>query len=161
MDDSKKLPMAVPAGNHDIRPALPALSALLGKADSSAGYVTNIKGEGMERAALITQSLSVPSHDLDSLNGEVFRAQYYLANVVDFISETGEIVPLPRIVLISPDGETLAFTSEGALRSFDLIRQLLGDGPWAPPLPISAVPIKTRRGYRTFRLILGEKNEKV
>lgn len=160
MEESQSYPMAVSTTKPEAKSVLPALSGLLSQPGAGHGYITNIKPDGMASAELITQALAGESFDLDSLAGQVFPCRYYLARQVEFVSEAGEAIPLPRIVLVSPDGATVAFTSDGALQSFDLIRQLCGDGPWDPPLPISAVPIRTRRNYRTFRLILGRKNEK-
>lgn len=116
---------------------------------------TNFGEVGPAAAAFITQALAREAKSLDEMGSEVFLTQYYLAHVADLVDERGEVLYLPRVVLIGPELETLAFLSEGAIRSLDLIRSLCGQGPWRPPLPISVVPVTTRRKFRTYRLVLG------
>lgn len=63
-----------------------------------------------------------------------------------------EYVPVVRVVLMSRDGKTLAFTSDGIVASLDMIRALRGDGPWEPALNVVVREVKTRRGYRLYKL---------
>lgn len=117
--------------------------------------ITNFAGAGPKAAEFLTQALAKDSHDIRMMGSKTFPTKYYLAHVAEFVAEDGEIIPMPRVVLIAPDGQTLSFVSEGGIRSFDLIRSLCGNGPWDPPLQISVVPRKTRRGFYTYRLCLG------
>lgn len=121
----------------------------------SSKFITNFSGQGVKAAEFITQALAKDGHDIRTFGDRTFPAKYYLAHVADFVAPDGEILPMPRMVLIAPDGQTLSFVSEGAIRSMDLIRSLCGDDPWDPPLQISVVPRKTRRGFFTYRLVLG------
>lgn len=57
-----------------------------------------------------------------------------------------------RLILVDNEGETLAFVSQGALGSLDLIRALRGDGPYDPAIPICVSEEKTRHGFRVFKL---------
>lgn len=66
-------------------------------------------------------------------------------------TERGEIETV-RVVLIDPEGETLGFVSAGVLTSLDLIRTLLGDGPFDPPVPITVVRIQTGGGRQILKL---------
>lgn len=116
---------------------------------------TNFPHRGVEAARFITQSLAKEGTRLDDFGDGVFFAKYYIAHVAEFVAEGGEVIPMPRVVLIGPAGETMQFVSEGAIASLDLIRSLMGDGPWEPPLPLSIVKVKTRRGFKTYRLALG------
>lgn len=63
-----------------------------------------------------------------------------------------EYMPVIRVVLIAQDGKTLAFTSDGVVASLDMIRALRGDGPYDPPLPVVVKEVKTRRGFRLYKL---------
>lgn len=67
---------------------------------------------------------------------------------------TGEDTQLVRLVLISPEYETLAMTSIGAVHSLDLIRVTRGDGPYESPLKINIKLEKTRSGRTLYRLHL-------
>lgn len=119
-------------------------------------FQTNFTGRGPEAARFITQALAKEGIRLDESGSVVFACKYYLAHVAEFVDERGEVIPMPRVVLIGPAGEVLQFVSEGAIKSLDIIRSLCGDGPWAPPLPISVIKVRTRRGFFTYRLALGE-----
>lgn len=66
--------------------------------------------------------------------------------------DTEQTFPHLRLVLIDPDGETLAFVSTGVVQSLDLIRTLRGDGPYVPPIPVVVSPVKTRLGFQTLKL---------
>lgn len=68
-------------------------------------------------------------------------------------TETGELVRAVRIVLIDNNRDTLAFASTGVAASLDLIRTLRGDGPYDPPIPLVVLPLKTRGGRQTLKLI--------
>jgi hypothetical protein len=57
-----------------------------------------------------------------------------------------------RVVLISPDRETLPFTSQGVVSSLDLVRTLKGDGPYDPPINVSVRPQRTSGGFTLYRL---------
>lgn len=57
-----------------------------------------------------------------------------------------------RVVLIDPQGDTLAFASAGIVTSLDLIRALKGDGPYDPPLPVVVVRISTNGGRQILKL---------
>lgn len=116
---------------------------------------TNFGNVGPRAAAFITQALANQALDLEGVGSNVFPTRYYLAHVTEYIDDDGEMIPMVRVVLIGPQMETLAFVSEGAIRSLDLIRSLCGDGPWNPPLPLSVVQVKTRRNRKTYRLVVG------
>lgn len=68
-------------------------------------------------------------------------------------SKTGGEVPAVRTVLFDPEFETLAFVSEGALASLDMIRTRKGDGPYDPPIPVVVKEVKTRAGWRIYKII--------
>jgi len=66
--------------------------------------------------------------------------------------ETSEAQPHARVILIDPNGETLAFVSLGVIGSLDLIRSLRGDGPYDPAIPVIVTEAKTRHGFRVYKL---------
>lgn len=82
-----------------------------------------------------------------------FECVHWSAKPITFASEdTGEAVRSARLVLVSPEGETLAFASQGALRSWDLIRTCRGDGPYNPPLRIVVAKVILGGKKFTWRL---------
>lgn len=153
--DPKQDQTNVPAVQIERRTIVPLMD--LGTIKANRNLIsTNFNGEGYAAAKFITDALASDSLRLDEASNTVFPTRYYLAHVCDYVAEDGEVLTMPRVVLIGPAGETMAFVSEGAIRSLDLIRTLLGDGPWNPPLPIRVQPVPTRHGFRTFRFALGD-----
>lgn len=88
----------------------------------------------------------MPFHTTDVLVHEV-----QVAN-----RETGEITQAVRCVLISSDGKTISFVSNGVLGSLRNIIQLFGRPPWDPPLKLFVRDVNTRGGYRTYNLVLAD-----
>lgn len=58
-----------------------------------------------------------------------------------------------RVILIDPEGETLSFVSAGVVGSLDMIRTLVGDGPFDPPLPVTVRRIETGAGRQILKLM--------
>jgi hypothetical protein len=82
-----------------------------------------------------------------------FMVQWWCAKAVDLPSiETGEIKRAIRLTLISDDFDTLAFTSIGAVQSWDLIRLGRGDGPYDPAMPIWVRNVRTQHGRTMYQL---------
>lgn len=57
-----------------------------------------------------------------------------------------------RVVLIDSEGDTLSFVSGGVATSLDLIRTLLGDGPFDPAIPCTVQRIQTGAGRQILKL---------
>lgn len=58
-----------------------------------------------------------------------------------------------RTILIDPQGDTLSFVSAGVVSSLDLLRTLLGDGPFDPPVPVTIKRIETGAGRQILKLL--------
>lgn len=67
-------------------------------------------------------------------------------------TETREESECVRTILIDPEGDTLQFVSSGIVTSLDMIRTLLGDGPFDPPLPVTVLRIQTGGGRQILKL---------
>lgn len=84
-----------------------------------------------------------------------FLVRHWAAKKTELISErSGEATTAIRLVLVSPEGKTLAFTSAGAVDSWDLVRAVKGEGPYNPPLGVTVHPVTTRSGRTMLRLRL-------
>lgn len=92
---------------------------------------------------------------------EPFLVQHWAAKRVPLAERDGDSASIGvRLVLIDPQGETLAFVSKGALQSWDIIRQLRGDGPYNPPIRIIVKQIGTRAGFHVYKLFIAERQVK-
>jgi len=57
-----------------------------------------------------------------------------------------------RTVLIDPEGETLVFASKGVMESLDLLRTLVGDGPYDPAIPVIVKRTELGGGRQLLKL---------
>lgn len=88
---------------------------------------------------------------LNDMIGEEFLLRHIYIEAIQCLNEqTGELTTCPRIVLISPTGESYQAVSMGVYGSLKKILQLFGDpSTWEFSLRCVARRVKTRRGYYT------------
>lgn len=88
---------------------------------------------------------------LSDMIGEEFLLRHIYIEAIQCLNEqTGELTTCPRIVLISPSGESYQAVSMGVYGSLKKILQLFGDpSTWEFALRCVARRVKTRRGYYT------------
>ena len=84
--------------------------------------------------------------------GETISVQHILAHSVETVTDQGEVVGLLRIVIVAPDGTAYATTAAGIRESIRLLARFYGLPPWTDGLRVKIESIKTRRGFKTFRL---------
>lgn len=102
--------------------------------------------------ARVVQLMQGQAEPLSEMIGETITVEHILAHTVETISDDGEALALLRIVLVDKDGKAYATTSEGVRESVRLIANYYGSPPWLDGLALKVESIKTRRGFRTFRL---------
>ncbi|MEM3593822.1 MAG: hypothetical protein QXS27_03755 [Candidatus Jordarchaeaceae archaeon] len=103
---------------------------------------------------IMTQNcLSDSDYNLDDMKERAFPIQHVLAHYVNINSEKGSVQAI-RTVLVTSDGETISFTSDGVIASLKRIFGLMGEPPWDPPLWMKAKEIRTRNGWRTINLVV-------
>jgi hypothetical protein len=120
------------------------------------GSATNLELAGVAGLQMLTKIHGKADYDADALDGKPFDMVHFYAHLVDLRSDKGgEIVPAIRVVLVNPARETLGFVSDGVVDSLDLIRSVLGDGPYDPPIPVRVVRQKTRGQNTVLRLVAG------
>ena len=97
-------------------------------------------------------------HSLSEMIGEEFLLRHVYVEAIQCVNEqTGEVNTCPRIVLISPTGESYQAVSMGIYGSMRKIFQLFGDpSTWTFALRCVCKRVKTRRGFYTNTIeILG------
>lgn len=92
----------------------------------------------------------------EELEREPMLVSDVMIHMVPVKSDTDEETLAPRTVLISPDGKTAAFVSDGILSSLKNLIFVYGELPWKPALKVRASLVKTRKGYRTYNLTIEE-----
>lgn len=118
---------------------------------------TSLNIETLEGKVAALKAMSQPDVANEELQGKVFYLQDIFIHTVELENEeTGEKQECRRAVLISPEGLTTAFVSEGIVRGLQNLMALFGNAPWDPALPVEIKQIKTARGRRTYNLALDE-----
>lgn len=117
---------------------------------------TDIKGK-----MAVQKALGNSDYKAEDIAQVPFPVRDVVVHNVRIESDNGETVEAYRAVLISPDGKTVSFTSEGVIASLRSIFSIFGLPPWQPALLVQAKDVKTRRGYRTINLVVvGQENER-
>ena len=91
---------------------------------------------------------------LDEHLGEIINLQNVIVQAVEMNDEkTGELVTVPRTILIDADGTAYAAMSNGIMRSLENVFGILGQpSEWPQPVAISVVEQKSRGGYKFFTM---------
>jgi len=80
--------------------------------------------------------------------------RHFLVHTVRIAKETpGEFVDAIRTVLIQPDGKQYAVVSDGVARDLAGLIHTFGMGPYDPPIEVQITPVRTRKGFKTYRLM--------
>lgn len=88
---------------------------------------------------------------IDEHLDEVINLTDFVAQIVEFVDEAGEMQEGIRVVLLDDAGNSYAAMSEGILKSLQTFVSVLGDpAGWKEPLPIKIVRVKSRRGFQFF-----------
>lgn len=89
----------------------------------------------------------------DALNTIVEVANILVHRVEIVDTNTGELLEADRIVMIRPDGSSVACVSAGIRRSLQLICNLYSLPPWNPAMRLKVQQKQTRAGRRTYNLV--------
>lgn len=89
----------------------------------------------------------------DNLGERISVKWFYVHRVSILNDQTGEINTPCRCVLISPDRKQFACVSDQVARDLFGIIQTFGMGPFDPAIDVQIVEVKTRKGFRCYRLV--------
>lgn len=96
---------------------------------------------------IIYNALNNPTHKIADFINKTINVENVLIENVDLVSqETGQITSVPRVVLISPDGESYVATSKGVFTSIRNAYAAFGPAPWAGGLDFEVRQIATSAG---------------
>lgn len=101
---------------------------------------------------LMVKALGQADFTFDDLTDKIFTVENIVVHEVDIESESGEVIKQLRTVLISPDGTTCSFCSNGMVNGIKNLAFIYGMPPWNPALKVKIKQQKTRRGYRTYNI---------
>lgn len=134
-------------------PAETSISAFFADQVNANGVATNIRETGRAGLAMAMKATSQPTVPVEGARDIPFPMKWYYCHLVPLVNNaTGEVDDRIRVVLISPEGETLACMSAGVIDSLDMIRRFEGDGPYDPPIPVRFTLQKTRSNRTVQRM---------
>lgn len=112
------------------------------------GVFCSIKQDGDRKsAAKVYNALNNPSGRVADMINKTIPVQDFLVELREIINEeTGEIDRVPRVVLITPDGEGYQAVSKGIFGAVRNAVASFGEAPWVPPLDMEIKQIPTKNG---------------
>lgn len=137
---------------NDLAPAS-AINNLVNPANS---FFCSIPNDGSrENAVKIYNAINSKGDSLDDHIGEILEIVNIAAHPVNILDEnSGEIKECLRTVLIDKNGKNYDAVSEGIASSLQRIFAIVGQPPYAEPLKVKMVQVKTRKGFKTNTLEL-------
>jgi hypothetical protein len=116
--------------------------------------LTNFTGDARESFAFRMKCINAAGGG-DASVGKVIPVRNWLVHEVEFTNEeTGEVVKTFRTVLVSPDGEAVAFVSQGVANGVRQIFSEFGTEPLDPPLLCRVEQRSTSKKRRVYVLIV-------
>jgi hypothetical protein len=107
-------------------------------------------------AALVSKMLGQADLSANDVLGEILQVTNILVHEVEVETDTGDRLQAFRTVFLLGDGKTVSFTSSGILSSLRNIFALIGQPPYDPPLALCVAQINTRKGRRTYQIMIKE-----
>lgn len=110
--------------------------------------ICSIKANGDRAAAAkIFNAMNNPTGKIaDKINMSI-EVENFMIEIVEVTSEeTGEISEVPRVVFITPDGESYVATSFGMATVLRNMVATCGNAPWKPAIKLAIRQRATKRG---------------
>jgi hypothetical protein len=132
--------------------AVARIEGLLGTIGQQA--VHNFQGTPEEIWRLTARANSPDALSMAEARDKEIAVVYFYAHHVQIAGPAnGEYADAIRCVLIDSKGVTFAFVSDGIAADLAQMIYTFGLKPWSPPVLVKPVEVKTRRGFRTYRLV--------
>ena len=132
--------------------AVSRIEGLLGTIGQQA--VHNFVGTPEEIWRLTARANAPEAMSMQDCRDKEIAVKYFYAHRVQIAGPSaGEYVDAIRCVLIDSNGVPFAFVSDGIAADLAQMIYTFGLQPWVPAVLVKPVEVKTRRGYRTYRLI--------
>jgi hypothetical protein len=108
-----------------------------------------------EQRMLVQQLRNADCRAGESLLGTTFEITDVICHPCDMTDteNDGEIVKGVRTLLVSPGQEPVAFVSVGIRNAIYQLASVFGPPPWWPPIIVQLKLSRTRRGWKTYKLI--------
>lgn len=122
--------------------------------NNSVSIFSSIQGDNFDSRLAVIDALTT-SIPLNEHYGENFELANFVSQAIKVRDENGDRVDAVRTVLIAADGTAYSTVADGVVRSLQDYVGVLGmPHEWPNPVPVQAVEVRTRNGYRTVQLQL-------
>lgn len=116
---------------------------------------TNLRPTSGKLAAALVRASGKADFTADDLPDGKMTVCYLMVQEVTLEDvQSGEVMTLPRVVIMDKDGKSCQFVSIGIFGSIKILTEIFGNGPWEPGLPVKLVRSKTKKGFNIYRLEL-------
>lgn len=100
-----------------------------------------------EQAKVIYNAMNNPQFKVSDYINKKITVENFLVEIQDIINEgTGEYDRVPRIVLISPEGESYVAVSKGIFNSIRNAYQAFGPAPWKGGITFEVKQLQVKNG---------------
>lgn len=114
--------------------------------EGSTAY-TSLKPETMAEKAALYNVMSNPEHKVgDFINKKIMLKDVYVESIEVADEDTGELIVVPRIVLIDDKGKSYQAVSKGVFSSLSRLIKVFGEPTWEEPIPVVVRQINLKRG---------------
>lgn len=116
--------------------------------------ISNFDGDEMQRWRLTAVACGPGVFGFDDQPKDGIAVKYWYAHKVEIVNPSdGEITNAIRVVLIQPDDVAFAFVSNGVAQDLRRIIQAFGAKVFNPPIRMRVDAVRTRGGFRTFKIL--------
>ena len=123
-------------------------NSIKGQLISSGDQFCSMTANTPEQKKILFKAMNSPDHKLaDFINKKIRIKDMYCEIVTIADQNTGEIVKLPRIVLIDEKGVGYQCVSNGIFMGLKKLVAIFGEPTWKQPIEIEIKNVKTRNGY--------------
>lgn len=103
----------------------------------------NFDGDKMQVWKLSALATGPQCLSADDCANRVIKIRYWYVHRIEMVNkETGEVMTPMRVVLIDSDGNAFGFVSNGVFQSLSQLVNIVGRGPYDPPLELRIVSTK-------------------
>lgn len=115
---------------------------------TSRAMKTSIDPREQRGRALISQCMEAADLNIRNAAGQIWPIVDFFAHEVELlVEETGEMTRKIRLVMVCSDGRMISTVSEPCIRTFAMLSQFYGPGPWEPPVMIRVREHKGKNGH--------------
>ena len=110
-------------------------------------FASSFQADDKEGKLKLLSALNEAEDVSDHLD-ETINLVDYVAQVVEFVDENGEVSEGIRVIILDSEGKSFAALSDGLLKALQTIISVMGHpSTWDEPLPIKVVRERSRRGF--------------